>query len=221
MRTSRLRLFPLSAVALSAAIALLAACGARVDGGSGASCAPPSPGLCAPSVDCPADGHRYTGQSSCVDGAWVCAKEACGDAGDAPSDAQGDAGCDGALVPECTDGHISAFCCPKGAPCGPPPISCNLGGGLCVLGECPVDGGCSKGSIAASSYDQSCGTDADCTAVFEGSGCSMCLCPNGAIAKTALATYQAALAKLSPGPNVCACPLIPAPHCNGGRCSLP
>lgn len=51
--------------------------------------------------------------------------------------------------------------------------------------------------VLASSYDQSCKTDADCLAVAEGNGCNVGAfdCPNAAINRGAYAQYQSDIAK--------------------------
>jgi hypothetical protein len=220
-----------------ACLGLLAtsACGARVDvtangdaatdAATDAACPAPNPGLCAPSIEC-VDGQRRTGEALCVDGAWSCVTEACGDAGaDARSDASdaSDAGggCNGAWIATCDAGTIGGYCCPPGAPCAAPIPYCDLGGGRCVQGDCPVDGGCAKGSIAAADYPRACAKDSDCAAVYEGSACGACYCPNAAIAKSALAQYKADFQAKNPDPGTCACPLIPAPRCLGGTCTMP
>jgi hypothetical protein len=209
---------PLAALALASLIALLTACGARVDGSAAGNCPAPTPGLCAPSIDCPADGHRRTGQASCVEAQWVCAEELCADAG---PDAASDAGsCNGAFIAQCNAGRVGGFCCPPGAPCAAPQPFCDLGGGACVDGDCTADGGCLKGSLAARDYDQACNVDADCTGVYEGTICSMCRCPNAAIAASAHAAYLADYAAKTPGPSTCAC-ATNAARCDAGRCTLP
>jgi hypothetical protein len=52
------------------------------------------------------------------------------------------------------------------------------------------DGG-GHATIAASDFDRSCATDADCRIVTEGDVCALCSCPNAAIAKSAAEEYSA------------------------------
>jgi hypothetical protein len=93
---------------------------------------------------------------------------------------------------------------------------------LRVLGavEAGVTGGSSCG-ISASNYDQSCTTDADCVAVYQGEVCSTeCSCPNAVINQRALAQYWTDFSKEDHKANVCDCALSPTPRCMGSICSL-
>jgi hypothetical protein len=71
----------------------------------------------------------------------------------------------------------------------------------CMDNACVADqpGYCTDANvqlIQASSYDQSCKTDADCVAVSEGNACDLLpFCPNATISRAALAQYQSDLAK--------------------------
>ena len=199
---------------------LLAACGARIEPlASDAGCPPPSPGLCAPQLDC-VDGARRTGQASCVDGAWACATEPC--TPDAGSDGASDGACQGYAFPYCDGARVQLACCPPGADCAPPQSYCDLGGGACTMGGCPADAGsCSTAKISASSYDQSCTQNADCVAVWDGSVCTNCRCPNAAINRSALPQYQSDLAAMHPTPSICDCPAFPPPTCLSGTCTTP
>ena len=75
-----------------------------------------------------------------------------------------------------------------------------------------------RGSIVAADYDQSCTTDADCVAAYQGPLCDECFCANTAINESAVTAYDAALAAGSPSP--CNCPLSPPPVCDAGTCTL-
>ncbi|MFI5299156.1 MAG: hypothetical protein ACHREM_13755 [Polyangiales bacterium] len=206
---------------------LVAACGGTL-GPAEVSCPPPNPGMCAPSIVC-TDGFVRTGEATCVGTTWVCGQAPCGSdastdgandsANDTANDGASDSGCSGTVIPVCIAGHISTGCCPAGAPCVAPLPFCNLGGGLCSMGNCPSDGGCGKGSISASHYDQACAANADCVPVYEGSACGACFCPNAAINQSALAQYRSDFAALGPGGSVCSCPLIPTPVCRSGVCA--
>ena len=50
-------------------------------------------------------------------------------------------------------------------------------------------GGTSTKTVSASEVSQACVESTDCVAVYEGSACDACKCPNAAIAKDALAEY--------------------------------
>jgi hypothetical protein len=117
---------------------------------------------------------------------------------------------------------ITSSCCPPGAPCPLGGTFCDLGGGACVGGVtcAELDGG-TCATIEASHYDQSCATDTDCLAVYQGSLCSNCFCPNAAISQTALPAYQSNFAASGPHPGICDCPLIHSPVCSAGACTLP
>jgi hypothetical protein len=181
------------------------------------------------------DGHRRTGVATCVGSEWVCAEEACTvgtDAGDAVSDAGSDAvvsdavvsdgtsGCDGTSFPVCDSGRLSTFCCPPGAPCRAPSPVCDLGGGACLDGPCP-DAGCTAGSMETSGYDHSCASDADCAAVYAGSLCSKCFCPNDTVNTKAFMKYQEDFSAKGVGPSTCSCPVLPKPYCKAGTCAMP
>ena len=47
--------------------------------------------------------------------------------------------------------------------------------------------------VSAADFPRDCTTPDDCALVVEGDGCSVCACPTGAVAKAALADYEAAL----------------------------
>lgn len=185
---------------------------AGADGATDAACPTTIPGLCPPSNTC-VDGYQQTGGADCVDGAWVCKKEPCGE------DAGSDGGCAGGLISYCNAGTIDGYCCPPGAPCATPEPYCNIGGGKCTMGTCPSGGGCTKGSISASSYDQACKSDSDCVAVYQGSACSACYCPNAAINAAAVTKYRSDFAALDPTTGICSCPVIPTPTCQAGVCT--
>jgi hypothetical protein len=164
--------------------------------------------MCAP-TQCDGD-IAQTGAAQCVDGTWICTTVGCS-------------------CPEvCSTGGIIV----PGCNADFPPEFCDLGNGHCVLGPCPgdVDAGaaCTKGSISAASFNQSCSTDADCVAIAEGSLCGPCFCPNAAINQGALPAYDGALQDAGPPVSTCSCPIIPSPVCTGpgaadggGVCTLP
>ncbi len=110
-------------------------------------------------------------------------------------------------------------------------MACSVGSGTGGAGTGGADtgaastggagtGGCPGGTIEASSYDQSCKVDGDCAAIYQGTLCSSCFCPNAAVDQGALAQYQADFASRSHGVNVCFCPAFPPPFCNAGVCAL-
>ncbi len=79
-------------------------------------------------------------------------------------------------------------------------------------------------TILASNFDQSCKTDSDCIAVAEGNSCYACSlsCPNAAINRSALSTYQSDVAKAIPPEARCGgpvhCPAAFPPCCRSGAC---
>ncbi len=201
---SLLRALPLLLLALTH-------CTSHVEGGGSSTCPAPTPGQCLPSQTCD-DGLQQNGEATCQDGEWVCTTVPCTSACVNPT-------------PSCSDGQITSFCCPAGDPCADPPPFCDLGDGTCAIGACPTDADagapCSAGSIVAASYDQSCASDSDCTAIYAGDLCSSCFCPTAAINQGGLAAYQAAFAAAQTGPGDCECPEFPPPVCNAGQCVLP
>ena len=108
-----------------------------------------------------------------------------------------------------------------------PAIACCIGR-LCVYGLSAGTDSCVDASaqlLLASSYDQSCRKDSDCVAIEEGNFCRPGAnngCTNAAINRTALAQYQADLAKTTAG--VCygltGCPLESGPCCQSGVCAV-
>ena len=97
------------------------------------------------------------------------------------------------------------------------------GNGTCVVGQCPVEvdgGACTAGSISTAGYDVSCTADTDCVAVYAGTLCSACLCPNATINQGAAAAYSAVIAAADPSPPACLCPAYGQPTCIGGTCAL-
>jgi hypothetical protein len=120
--------------------------------------------------------------------------------------------------------------------CGPEPgIEVNCNGvavgptcerspdGSCgwIIPPCAVDAGtsCYKGSVSASSFDQSCTTAADCAAIFQGSLCGPCICPSTYINKNSLPTYYDDIAGFGGSPTTgCNCPFIGPPVCSNGVC---
>ena len=211
----------LGLAALLLAFTTTFACAPRIvqegSGGTGSggssSCPATNPGMCAPTA-CGANGYQQTGEASCVNGSWVCAQATCD-----PNE-----GCVGGEGQQCVNGQITSWCCPAGDPCDVP-LFCDLGNGTCIDGvpcdELDAGAPCDKPTILASSYDQSCNVDSDCAAVFSGSLCSTCTCPNATISQDAMAAYQADVAAAGPGPQDCFCPVSPTPSCNGGVCTVP
>jgi len=78
--------------------------------------------------------------------------------------------------------------------------------------------------IVASNYDQSCEVDTDCSTVSVGDYCvAGCLCDVSAISKTALAQFQADVAKTPVGSGAvqelpCSCPGQFGLCCRQGQC---
>jgi hypothetical protein len=75
--------------------------------------------------------------------------------------------------------------------------------------------------MVAADYDQSCASNADCAAVYQGSLCTECLCPTAAINQQALSAYSNAIEAAGPPVGVCNCPAFPPPVCQAGTCVLP
>jgi hypothetical protein len=159
-----------------------------------------APGTCS-------NGAQANSHAVCEGGTWACVADPCGS-------------CNGYAYPYCANGFVETQCCPAGAPCSVPPAYCDLGNGTCSDGPCPPDGGTCGPSISASSYDQSCTTDADCIAVYEGPLCDDCLCVNAAINQGANDAYEQAINAAEPDPPACFCPSSPPPRCYGGTCTL-
>ncbi len=102
-------------------------------------------------------------------------------------------------------------------------------GGASAGVDASADSGTSPCVIRASSYDQSCHSDADCVSVFDGNVCSAhCQCENSGINRSALAKYKAEYPRTDGGGAACPCPPqiiaclnnLCAP-CNGSQCSVP
>jgi hypothetical protein len=79
-------------------------------------------------------------------------------------------------------------------------------------------------TISASSYDQSCTVDTDCTEVTSTDYCSTdnCLCGGSAINVAALAQFNADTSKtpLSMRAGACSCPAGFGPCCRSGMCTM-
>ncbi len=82
-------------------------------------------------------------------------------------------------------------------------------------------------TIAASEFDRSCDTDLDCVPIFQGTVCSPCQCPNGAIAASSQSDYQTKLKERSAscppqGDVACSpCSATLVPVCSASKqCSL-
>jgi hypothetical protein len=108
-----------------------------------------------------------------------------------------------------------------------PAVACCIHG-ACLYGEATQAETCADAAaqnIMASSYDQSCQKDSDCIAIEEGNFCDPGRndgCTNAAINKSALARYQADLAKTQAG--VCyglsGCGAEFGPCCQSGVCRV-
>jgi len=100
----------------------------------------------------------------------------------------------------------------------------NPGGAFCCLQESST---CSQNDnvvmVSASSYDQTCKTNADCVAIGEGNACAgwSLHCSNAAISKIAQSQYQSDLSKIGPTTDpttICFCPAAFGPCCISGKC---
>lgn len=81
----------------------------------------------------------------------------------------------------------------------------------------------SGGTISASEFSQECVEATDCIAVYEGSICNQCGCPNAAIAKTDLAAYSTKRASAGCPTTDEACPndcAEAAVACTDGTCTI-
>ena len=79
--------------------------------------------------------------------------------------------------------------------------------------------------ISASNYTLTCSADSDCVAVSVGNACFPCtlVCKDGAIARSALAAYQADVSKTigaHESPGNCNCPGEGIPCCRSGACTV-
>lgn len=103
-------------------------------------------------------------------------------------------------------------------------------GGTSSSGD-PTSGGGGGGSgtttksVSASEVSQACVESTDCVAVYEGSVCDACKCPNAAIAKDSLAEYGSKFQNASsscPTTDVeCAADCAQAtPVCSQGTCTI-
>jgi hypothetical protein len=96
----------------------------------------------------------------------------------------------------------------------------NLPSNGVVEGALPDNNSCVP--IRAADYDQSCAVDSDCVNEPEGNFCgtvNMCTdCPGAAISVKAQRQYEGDLAKNTPNPVTCPCPLPPSAFCNNGQC---
>lgn len=108
-----------------------------------------------------------------------------------------------------------------------------LGAWVCVVGctSDAVDAGAADASvdaastsIAATEFARTCSVDTDCTAIYEGTVCRLCQCPNAVIATSARDAYQDRFAALqtacAPHPTThCEADCIGIePRCNAGTC---
>lgn len=113
--------------------------------------------------------------------------------------------------------YDAAVCGPRDdvvcGPCAPDLPSCEAG--VCTTRPIPP-------TVTATDYDQSCTTDEDCVAVFEGDVCDECKCANATVSKAAQMDYNLAFTMNqcgSPPPCAADCAL-PVPTCQNGTCSL-
>ena len=78
--------------------------------------------------------------------------------------------------------------------------------------------------IAAKEFPVACVIDADCSLITEGNVCTVCACPNAAIAKTAVPSYESMLRErqslCTQGSGGGACPpcQVMVAKCNAGTC---
>lgn len=84
---------------------------------------------------------------------------------------------------------------------------------------------CAGTELSASSYDQRCTRDGDCTPVYQGDACAPCGCANAGINSAAVAQYEQELLRLRSrcGPTpATACKSCTPMHglCNNARCTL-
>jgi hypothetical protein len=109
-------------------------------------------------------------------------------------------------------GGLAVYCCTQGA---------------CIFGEAANSSSCGNPDaqfIQASDYDQSCATDSDCVPIAAGDFCHPNPgCSNAAINKSALARYQADIAKTY-GAGSCtalsSCGFSQGPCCRQGTCLM-
>jgi hypothetical protein len=144
-----------------------------------------------------------------------------GDAGGGDANSVDDAGSD-AQATSCT---VPSDC--HSFPIPGPAVACCVHD-ACLYGNAALAQTCANAgtqNIMASNYDQSCRTDSDCVAIEEGNFCNPGAndgCTNAAINKSALAQYQADLAKTQAG--VCyglsGCGAEFGPCCQSGMCSV-
>jgi hypothetical protein len=78
--------------------------------------------------------------------------------------------------------------------------------------------------LSAGDFPQACATADDCAVVVEGDLCNTCACPTGAVAKTALPDYEAAMRERasqceSSGAGSCAPCIQRVPACLMGKCA--
>jgi hypothetical protein len=98
-------------------------------------------------------------------------------------------------------------------------VEANASGTVCALDFAPPK------DIAASDFGQSCNVPEDCVAIAQGNPCAPCACPSAAIAKSAVADYEATLrertSQCAPngGPSCAPCMTV-ATTCVMGKCGV-
>jgi hypothetical protein len=115
---------------------------------------------------------------------------------------------------------------------GGPDLPGTDGGSSSSSSSSSSTGGSSSGSssgggatILASSFDQSCTQDTDCSAVTEGSVCAACSCPNAAVAKSARTSFDTQKAQLAQScpPQQAGCGVMcvaPQVYCDVDTCKF-
>jgi hypothetical protein len=139
---------------------------------------------------------------------------------------------DAAYTTDAEGDDASTFACASPQDCSihltaGPAVFCCIHN-VCIVGQAAEAQTCSDPAaqnIMASSYDQSCQGDSDCIAVEEGNFCDPGAnngCTNAAINKSAVAQYNADLAKTQA--SVCfglsGCPAESGPCCQNGTCQV-
>ena len=91
--------------------------------------------------------------------------------------------------------------------------------------SCDLPPGEQPPTVAASDFPQTCAVDGDCAVIVEGDVCQPCKCPNAAIQKTAIASYESSLREAqalckSTGGAACAACRAATAKCNVGKCGF-
>ncbi len=172
-----------------------------VDGGtSPGECTPGAPGTICTGTDCKSlfGGSQY--EMTCLSATPT---------GQIPAP-NASLGC--TIIPIPTPSDALYYCCPCGSGTGT--------GGSGTTTCQPTSG---DHTISLTGLSTTCTQDSDCSPVYQGNACSDCLCPNAAIATSAMSAYTAAAQTAEHegccGVNVCDCPNIKA-SCQSGTCVL-